>query len=868
MSTEQSITWTLLPKRLSDDNNKKWLHFSVYATIRLASTNNNLEGFTEIKDWPKTIQGLKFKVNVGNKPMPTERDYIEQPDDEFNSARWKVIFGNENIKLHSDDIPPKKIADTFKRFNQKITVISPNIAHIHHTLKSFYPLVVKEAFDKKKKTLPMPDEIITMIENHQDIFPEFDLRGVLETINKENHLSVLKMKELQKTAVERLNIYKGAITPRSLTTSLTSLGGAEMPEDTFLTQDSFQELLSFHTRPKTSKLPELDKTKLPDQFDFHQRLAALNQYPVLLKKLGIVVDLKVDITGTEQLLGDKFDSFVIVDGRPNDIFPLTSCVLNRNAATFHAQSDNINIQLNVKEGMLLLDDNFDLIQGDMDGAAIKNMNMLKSTVEQKKSGDVQESGYSGIRTDGFSIVHKTRQEWLKYKLLTRTDFLVKEFKQANAAPKLYADDLTRGYRLDIWDSSTKQWHSVCQRSGTYEFTRNNEMSLTVPDYEDEGMIQVGITVNAITDENGSDNEVIFAHQKFFNWTGWSLCVPRPGKGINDDSPGATNPDATNNNVFTDETEVLSELGLKTTFKLVAGSLPKLRFGRTYKMRARAVDLAGNSVSLNDAVQGKEVETEQETFRRFEPVPSPVIALVQESKVSELLPPKAGESMDRMAIRTYIMENQKDITQCTSEETAQRFLLPPRCTQQMAEYHEMFDDPVTGKLDGSKYSVITSFDGTLPEVTVPPEDSTGRALTRILEPRSARLETSYHQDHKGDFRYAFFIKSQNLPYLPDPLSHHIRVQVLDHKKELIAGVEDLVIAFYAGSVRQAWPHALPFRIQLNEGTTVKLEFDDRLRILNVWLKKAERIYLRCSASLEADDLQKMAMWSWRNPPVPI
>ena len=42
--------------------------------------------------------------------------------------------------------------------------------------------------------------------------------------------------------------------------------------------------------------------------------------------------------------------------------------------------------------------------------------------------------------------------------------------------------------------------------------------------------------------------------------------------------------------------------MEPVFNPKAGSLPKLRFGHAYSMRARAVDLAGNSLppSTNDS----------------------------------------------------------------------------------------------------------------------------------------------------------------------------------------------------------------------------------------------------------------------------
>ena len=50
---------------------------------------------------------------------------------------------------------------------------------------------------------------------------------------------------------------------------------------------------------------------------------------------------------------------------------------------------------------------------------------------------------------------------------------------------LYAEDLIRGYRLDVWDSHTTKWHSLHQRSGTYQIA-----DVTVGPQSDEGFVQL------------------------------------------------------------------------------------------------------------------------------------------------------------------------------------------------------------------------------------------------------------------------------------------------------------------------------------------------------------------------------------------
>jgi hypothetical protein len=135
---------------------------------------------------------------------------------------------------------------------------------------------------------------------------------------------------------------------------------------------------------------------------------------------------------------------------------------------------------------------------------------------------------------------------------------------------LDAEDITRGFAIDVWDSLTKRWHSLCQRTGTYEFTRPS--TAIVEKAEDEGWVSTGMTSAA----DGS-SDILRQGESLFRWWGWSLSAPRPGKTMDADgnpvSPGA---------------EIDPDYKLSVHFKPQPLSLPRLRYGLAYRLRARAV----------------------------------------------------------------------------------------------------------------------------------------------------------------------------------------------------------------------------------------------------------------------------------------
>jgi hypothetical protein len=92
--------------------------------------------------------------------------------------------------------------------------------------------------------------------------------------------------------------------------------------------------------------------------------------------------------------------------------------------------------------------------------------------------------------------------------------------------------------------------------------------------------------------------------------------------------------------------------MTTRYEVLPGSLPRLCFGVRYRIRARAVDLAGNSLAhdhevadLLSSVFGLPRDAEGFTYLRFEPVGAPVVIIRDERAVKD-----PGSAVDRLVIR--------------------------------------------------------------------------------------------------------------------------------------------------------------------------------------------------------------------------
>ena len=129
-----------------------------------------------------------------------------------------------------------------------------------------------------------------------------------------------------------------------------------------------------------------------------------------------------------------------------------------------------------------------------------------------------------------------------------------------------------------------------------------------------------------------------------------------------------------------------EPGIAIDWKAEPGTLPTLRFGHGYRVRARAMDLAGNAVALDKAADDEAQPVGQElVYRRFEPVPAPTFVL--RARLDAVA--NAGEASDRMVVRTENSAESLDTTAGVAG--GERRLRPPRASVGLAESHGFLDD---------------------------------------------------------------------------------------------------------------------------------------------------------------------------------
>ncbi|MEM9551196.1 MAG: hypothetical protein AAGA05_08480, partial [Pseudomonadota bacterium] len=443
--------------------------------------------------------------------------------------------------------------------------------------------------------------------------------------------------------------------------------------------------------------------------------------------------------------------------------------------------------------------------------------------------------------------------------------------------------------------NTDKWQSLCAREGDYDLIASAE-KLDLP--SDEGHVSGASTSN---DESGDR----YLHESLFRWTGWSLVAPRPGLTLKAETNDDDQLQAEVPTTVTDTAETGN--GVAATFKPAKGTLPRLRFGELYRMRARIVDLAGNSLSVDDpSISPLEQASNAVGYWRFEPVDPP--AMVHRARVSE------GESLERMVIRSNFDVKTEDYLQTPDflsasggpesadfEYTAtnQRHLVPPKSSQQQCELHGLFDPYFGGWEDiKSGYEIAAREAGSLydsgpgAQVELITPNAVSDVATTDTIPPAMPDETNPVGDRLTGGQYVIHRQAKlETPYLPDGAAGGIALRAAPgHTLPGITGPTDLgpgcrvvlsannhlVILMRNG---ESWPKTDGIRLILAERTGSHTElpctesfpdagrpvWDEKDRTLTLFVAKGRIFRLVYSSFIDRDFVDHFGIPRWASSP---
>lgn len=405
--------------------------------------------------------------------------------------------------------------------------------------------------------------------------------------------------------------------------------------------------------------------------DFHDVVARLAGHPVLLRTLGLVIDFAVPVAELASSDGpphlrieprwpdpDPGAPAGWANARQDDLRPTTaySLIGSRFVPLMPAPAGTTRPQ-----GMLPLakatlagtptSSRYALMPFDVDSAALRMVSVAQSDRGRVPPEAANTAGLPALRSTGFALIERNRREEHFARVQRATD---RETPQKLVATPLTAENLIAGYRLDVFAAG--RWHSLCQRRARYTFG-GVAIPPAPPGLSDEGFVPLGSATTGL-----APSTALYIHETMACWDGWSQVVPRPERVVDPIPPEPSPP-------FTVAVET------------EPGSLPRLKFGSTYRFRVRLVDLAGGGLRRDQP--GAAEATEEIVHRRFEPHPAP-----------ELVPTAAyvdGAGPHRMVVRT---ERGTDAAAYAAahgypaEEL--RYLFPPKSSLELAlQYSRAF-----------------------------------------------------------------------------------------------------------------------------------------------------------------------------------
>jgi hypothetical protein len=318
----------------------------------------------------------------------------------------------------------------------------------------------------------------------------------------------------------------------------------------------------------------LERPPKPDP-DFHERVSLLGDHPGVLRKLGLVIDMRVDdlgslaqsqflratITFADGLAGRSPETSVTVAG-PDMVVPSSD----------HEWS----------AGRLRLGDEdlYKVLDMDADGSALKTDRFLWTVprlIGVAQSGARESTATPAHRTGGFTITRTGRALRTQARLAAQKT--IGADLAAGQSPRLDAADVIQGLRLEVWDDDAKAWYSLHRRRVDVEVLGHGPV---LEDVAEEGFSQ-GTTASETARVADSP---VHVHEAIASWGGWSLSATRPGKRVRHED----------GDEIVEETTVDPDPSTPVLVEATAepGSLPRLRYGRSYAFRAWGVDLAGNS----------------------------------------------------------------------------------------------------------------------------------------------------------------------------------------------------------------------------------------------------------------------------------
>ncbi|WP_171162033.1 hypothetical protein [Streptomyces sp. I05A-00742] len=864
----ETIRWTVLPDGAAADGR---LRLTVLVSPRLTG-GTTLDAFPGFRDWPDTLRryaaALQVEFRAPGSTGPGTAVPVAPQQGRFppaDSGLWKALFplttpvrAPGGALAAAAAVPPTLRSYPGKAVHERVSTLYETAATAT-ALRRAFPGGGEGAAAAPPGTWdhPQPDDLDTPLPA-----PLLELaRGVAA--------SYPVLDELIRSGTGTAAVAPNPFRPRYMDRT-----GADYRANAAV--HNLAEAYRFYDRPQVPPPP-------PPQtdFDFHNACALLADYPELLRRFGLALDLLVTPPAA---LADRWEArvvFTAAEGRLNEDEGLRPWTALRYLAGSRFEPYAPDDGPYGRRMLRLGGDGILVTDLDLDGAAMKFVEFSR-ILDQTVTGPAgpgqptapDSTALPALHGAGLTVFQDGRDVTLADQMEAdaRHTAGVGPAGLATAAAVLDASHLVRGYRVDVGlvedaddaTGSVTAWRPLCARTGSYAIRRPGQPVLPLVVAPDEGHVKAA----AVTHDKTDDNQ-LYVHQALFGWHNWSLAAPPPGRTLGpDDRPQVPAPG------------VSPDFPLDTSFRPAQGTLPALRFGRTYRLRARLCDLAGNGLGPGaDTAEG--TASAAVTYRRWEPVPPPVLVprwpflegeseprMVIRSTVHDdgtPVPPGAWAAMRNGQVPDHRAESPVDGLDRRYRDSDERHVSPPKTPLQAAEQHGMYDNvfgPDKADLLRRRYYAAASREAgsyldTVVSLPENPDVTTDlkllgeikvakhnvhdtEPLTELPVPRGAGLRPGEYVVHRG--------AQLLLPYLPDVLARGVSLRGLP-------GAPPNATYDFPGP----WPQARPLRLKIVEGEGPPVWSGFLERELTVRLPKATVATVRVSCRLDPADLTLFRNW---------
>ncbi|MCX6141188.1 MAG: hypothetical protein NTX15_10245 [Candidatus Kapabacteria bacterium] len=861
----QELQWIAIPYDVEQRSGRTYLSVAISVTPKLQEATTaprTLNDYPDWLNWPETLKGIKVTLDFdGIKVKPTDQT---QKDDAADSETWKAIFAPTTLVRPFEYRP-------FTDFQ----VVSFPVKNVMDSVNAAYVTLAKEfstapkidvvlsKFKKTKSNFGVLTELPKVMDLMKDLTPtdedeaglrqlksSWESQGMANTAKRMNEGDTAKgaVREINKRPIE---------VPSKAERMLFRPVDYDKPVGGLLMAEIFHTARNYSVdKPGLKKGDKIQrrvgrpKIARPT-YDFHQVISFMREYPIMLRKLGLVQHVEFEIPSG---FTDVSRLRCLVDfpspktpGTKNTT-PWVAYRLDRVGAPEYWQFLPRPLpDSEIRGAVLCLDDasHFDIIQIDVDAAALKTLQYTRGMLHRlKMTFDTLDSASDAtppaVRGTGLQLIRVNRGLKLAKSLIRSAQNYNKLVTDTEV--NLYADDLLRGFRIDVWDDVSKKWHSLMRRNATYTFPNATGDLKTkgVSVADEEGVMTFGASRPVGSDDTPSLRS-LYAHETVMQWEGWSLVAPLIGQHIGTEDEIA--PDTKKQSPPSDY-----DYQIESSITVMKGSLPRLRYGRGYRMRARVVDALGNGPHLNEiAPDDISCTTALVRYLRWDPIVSPILALKRH--------PIEGESLERMVIRNY-NASENDADEVPTTEASERHVYPPLAAQQTCERHGFFDVTPKGKLKGDvpTYDLIVKKSGQLPTRWYT------RTVTGDLKPEATDNVPPAGDARENAINYPYVPGPSAVPpYLPDPLARGFTlsgvpgVTASQLMEVTLAGVNMASVASASGVVTvvfdgiDVWPEIRSIIIKLAEGSGAPT-WDLGQRTLTIMLPKGEQAKILFSSSL--------------------